>query len=91
MYNRKGALLREGFQRKRIDSDEYMRDVICYIHNNPVVHGFVQEPGEWRYSSFKTIFDSKPSFVCNEEVIDLFDSKDNLKYVHKQRLGRELE
>jgi putative transposase len=26
--------------------------IMDYIHQNPVKHGFVTDPGEWKYSSF---------------------------------------
>ncbi|MBN1396390.1 MAG: transposase [Pirellulales bacterium] len=41
----------EGSHPQLIDSDEMMRQKLEYIHNNPVVRGFVDEPVHWRYSS----------------------------------------
>jgi putative transposase len=34
-------------QRKEIEKLKYM-------HRNPVVRGLVQEPGQWRWSSYRT-------------------------------------
>jgi REP element-mobilizing transposase RayT len=89
-YSRSGSLLKESFQRKRIDSLEYMIKVICYIHNNPVAHGFTEQPEEWKYSSYNALFSKKPTKIERNEVIKLFDSIDNLRYVHRQLQGVEL-
>lgn len=37
------AILSEGMCRQKLD----------YIHNNPVRRGYVDEPGHWRYSSYR--------------------------------------
>ena len=41
---RHGSLFERPFKRKLIDSEEYLRQVILYIHNNPVHHGFCRSP-----------------------------------------------
>ncbi len=43
-----GALFERPFKRKLIDSTDYLRQVILYIHNNPIHHGFCQHPSEYR-------------------------------------------
>ncbi len=34
-----------------------------YIHQNPVVSGFVIKPGDWKYSSAKDFAESKGWFI----------------------------
>jgi len=41
----------EGSHPQEIQSDEMMRQKLEYIHNNPVVRGYVDDPTHWRYSS----------------------------------------
>ena len=41
----------EGVHPELIQGDGMMRQKIEYIHNNPVVRGYVDEPEHWRYSS----------------------------------------
>jgi putative transposase len=41
----------EGVHPELISSDEMMRTKVEYIHNNPVVRGYVDRPEHWRYSS----------------------------------------
>ncbi|HSY61275.1 MAG TPA: hypothetical protein VK796_05330, partial [Cytophaga sp.] len=40
MYNRKGSLFIPNFKRKEINNETYMTQLMAYIHNNPVHHGF---------------------------------------------------
>jgi len=41
----------EGAHPQLIQNEEMMRQKIEYIHNNPVVRGYVDKPEHWRYSS----------------------------------------
>ena len=41
----------EGSHPQQIGNDEMMRQNLEYMHNNPVVRGYVDEPEHWRYSS----------------------------------------
>ncbi|MCE5267432.1 MAG: transposase [Planctomycetaceae bacterium] len=41
----------EGSHPQQIDGDEIMWQKLEYIHNNPVVRGYVDDPLHWRYSS----------------------------------------
>lgn len=85
MYIRQGSLFKESFQRKRIDTTEYLIKVICYIHNNPVNHGFAKRE-DWRYSSYNAILSDKKTHLLREEVLQLFGGRDNFEFVHQQNL-----
>ncbi|MEN6450897.1 MAG: transposase [Thermoguttaceae bacterium] len=41
----------EGSHPQQIDCDEMVWQKLEYIHNNPVVRGYVDDPLHWRYSS----------------------------------------
>ncbi len=41
----------EGSHPQQIRDDEMMLQKIEYIHNNPVVRGYVDDPLDWRHSS----------------------------------------
>jgi putative transposase len=41
----------EGSHPKRISSPEMMWQKLEYLHNNPVVRGYIDDPIHWRYSS----------------------------------------
>ena len=85
-YFRQGSLLKESFQRKRIDTSEYLIKVISYIHNNPVNHGFAKRK-DWRYSSYQAILSDKKTHLLREEVLLMFGGRDNFEFVHEQNPG----
>jgi REP element-mobilizing transposase RayT len=43
----------EGYHPQQITSHEMLAQKLDYIHNNPVRRGYVDEPGHWRYSSYR--------------------------------------
>ena len=46
-YNRHGSLFERPFKRKSIDNKRYLKNVLLYIHNNPVHHGFTDSPTDY--------------------------------------------
>jgi hypothetical protein len=52
--DRSYQLWQEGSHPEQIQNDEMMWQKLEYIHNNPVVRGYVDEPTHWRYSSART-------------------------------------
>ncbi|MGJ8744156.1 transposase [Polaribacter sp.] len=83
-YNREGSLFKVRFKRNRITDLNYLRNVNLYIHLNPLKHSFTENYQEYLYSSYKSILSSKPIILKREEVIELFDDKDNFIHVHKE-------
>ena len=88
-YLRQGTLLKESFQRKRIETNEYLIKIICYVHNNPVNHGFAKRDS-WKYSSYNAIMSDKKTYVLRDEVLQLFGGKDNFEFIHQQNAGSEI-
>ncbi len=83
-YNhRHGALFERAFKRKIIDTDEYLKQAVIYIHNNPVKHSFVSHPGDYPWSSYLTCLSDKTSNLKREIVIRLFDGKSSFIESHK--------
>jgi REP element-mobilizing transposase RayT len=88
-WGRRGSLFIRSFKRKRVNDEIYLRNLICYIHNNPVSHGFKDRPEQWEFSSYKKII-SQPEEKINKEVIDLFDDVKNFILIHRVRIGGEI-
>jgi len=82
--NRHGSLFERPFKRKLIENDVYFRQLVLYIHNNPVHHAFCSHPVEYGWSSYLTCVSSKPTKLKREECIEWFDDKENFTYLHKQ-------
>jgi putative transposase len=81
---RRGSLFLRSFKRKEIASSEYLKSLILYIHSNPVHHGFVSNISNWKYSSYHSLISDKTTQLKRNEVIELFEDIDNLKFSHQQ-------
>jgi len=51
-HNRKGPLWESRFKSIPVKDDVYLLHLTRYIHLNPVSLGLVENPSEWRYSSY---------------------------------------
>lgn len=83
-YNRKGSLFIKNFKRKQVDNEIYFRNLVLYIHNNPVHHGFCSHPVEYPWSSYLTCISDKPTLLKRNEVISWFDDRSNFIATHRQ-------
>ena len=84
-----GALFERPFNRKLVDSEDYLKRVILYIHNNPVHHGFCSHPIEYPWCSYLSCISIKPTKLHREAVIGWFDSEANFKTMHNGKLDIE--
>lgn len=82
-YNRHGALFERPFNRKEISYDNYLQNVIVYIHNNPVHHNICYHPLEYPWSSYISCVSDKETKLKRKEVIKIFDDIENFKFVHQ--------
>ena len=85
-YHRTGSLFEHTFRRKKIDSVEYLKRVVHYIHNNPVRHGFCEHPLEYLWSSYLTCISVKPTKLCRDTVIGWFDNDSGFRQWHNQKI-----
>src|SRR5690554_358211 len=74
------CLFQRKFQRKRIDSEDYLRKLVVYINLNPVIHGFCKNYKDYKHSSYKALVSDRPTSLDRAFVIDLFDDRENFKY-----------
>ncbi len=84
-----GALFERPFKRKLIDNEDYLRQVVLYIHNNPIHHGFCTHPLEYPWSSYLTYISKKPTKLEREAVLGWFEDQTNFMAVHEQKIERE--
>ena len=84
-HNRTGSLFETTFERKVVNSEKYFRQLIFYIHNNPVHHGFVNQIIQYPWSSYQTVISDKPTKLKRNEVVKIFGDKENLIYYHNQQ------
>lgn len=84
IYNRIGTLFKRTFRRKAVDTKDYLQQVICYIHQNPLAAGFVKDISEWEFSSYNQIVEKSTDLVNSEMVIEIFDDLENFIFCHKR-------
>jgi REP element-mobilizing transposase RayT len=86
---RHGSLFERPFKRKIVENEWYLKQVILYIHNNPVHLGFCTHSMEYPWSSYLTCVSIKPTKLNRDRVIGWFDDQANFKYVHNQKVEVE--
>ncbi len=86
---RHGPLIESPFKRKEITSEEYLRDVIVYIHRNPQNHGLVDDFRDYEYSIYNLFLNNLQSFILQKEVMDLFEDKQNFIFSHHKEIDLE--
>jgi len=85
-YNRTGSLFEHTFRRKIINDKTYLKQVILYIHNNPVHHGFCDHPAEYPWSSYLSCISLKPTRLKRDTLMGWFDDEADFKYWHNQKI-----
>ena len=61
-----GRLWQSRYRARVVDTNEYFRQVIAYVHLNPVSAGIADDPGDYVYSGHREIIGA-----CDPHVIDL--------------------
>ncbi len=87
--NRHGALLESPFKRKRIDSEEYLKNLIIYIHQNP--NDLKKKFESYKFSSYQAILSNAKTNVLRQGVLDVFDGLENFIYCHQQEQKIDFE
>lgn len=83
MYERRGSLFMPNFKRKPVKHERYLYQLIAYIHNNPVHHGFVRDFLEWPHSSIHAYLNERPTRLNRMFLQDWFGDKDALLKFHQ--------
>ena len=60
MEDHSGTIFQGAVKGITVESDEYLSQLISYIHNNPVASGLVKRPELWNFSDYREWIDMKP-------------------------------
>ncbi len=82
-HSRIGTLFQTPFKRALIDKDQYLAQLLYFIHTNPQQHGLIHDFKDWKWSSYERILNDKPSKLKKWEVIEWFGNKEQYKQYHK--------
>ncbi len=72
-----GRLWQSRYRARVIDTNEYFRQVVAYVHLNPVAAGIVDDPAEYPYSGHREIVGvCRPHIVNRRAVLHGFGASD---------------
>ena len=81
-YNRKGSLFQEHLHRIRVEDENYLIQLIAYVHLNPVKHHFTEDFKNYNYSSYLAYTSDKNTNIERDYIMSLFGDKTNFEYWH---------
>ncbi len=84
-YSRHGSLFERPFKRIVILDEEYLKQVVIYIHNNPVHHGIVKNIIDYPWSSYMSCFSDNPITIQSNSVIKWFKDDVSFKRIHTSK------
>lgn len=82
--NRTGSLFEKHFKRVHLKDDKYLKNLIIYVHLNPL-HHLNQDYLQFRFSSYQTFLSDKETQIARGEVIEIFDNIENFVYCHSSK------
>lgn len=76
-HRRDGPLFRGRYKAKIVDKDEYLMELLRYIHMNAVKAGHAKVPGEYRWSSHRFYLEpqDRPAWLCVDEMLGYFGKR----------------
>ena len=80
--NRIGTLFQTPFKRVRVEDENYLRELACYINTNAQRHHLVKDFRDWKWSSYDNTISNKKTKLFKEELITYFNDIDNFIYCH---------
>jgi putative transposase len=84
-YNRIGSLFQEHFQRNRISDEDYLKQLIVYVHLNPIKHRFSKKFETYKHSSYKAYLSDKETSIDRNFILELFGGLENFKLYHQEK------
>ncbi len=84
-YNRTGSLFQEHLKRNCVKDEHYIKELVLYIHLNPVKHNFTDNFKTYQNSSYRAYLSDKPSNLSREYILELFGGKENFEFCHHEK------
>ena len=75
MEDHSGTIFQGAVKGITVESDEYLSQLISYIHNNPVASGLVKRPELWNFSDYREWIDMKPFRFDGKALWDVYFSE----------------
>jgi len=84
-YQRNGSLFQEHLKRIKISDESYLKQLIIYVHLNPVKHGFSEDFQSYMNSSFPAYISNNKTDLERDFILELFGGKENFIFSHIER------
>jgi len=81
---RTGSLFEKHFKRIKLNDEEYLKQLILYVHLNPKYHLDLKFE-EYKYSSYQAFILNKETKIEREEVLKLFGGIENVIFSHNHK------
>ncbi|HAF29968.1 MAG TPA: hypothetical protein DCG75_13080 [Bacteroidales bacterium] len=81
-HGRRGSLFEKNYERKIVNNQKQLINLILYIHKNPIKHGFVEHLNDYLWTSYHTIISEEPTNLKRLDVINYFDDLENFRFIH---------
>jgi len=90
--SRSGSLFERPFKRKQIKDENYLKQLILYIHKNPENHNIIKDFTSYEFSSFKLYGSKNISLISPQKlyVIQLFNDLENFIESHNTNTNTAL-
>ena len=82
--SRTGSLFEKHFKRIKLQDENYLRQLILYVHLNPMHHLNLKFE-DYKYSSYQSFLSDKETKIERDEVVNLFGGVANFVFCHNQR------
>jgi hypothetical protein len=89
-YHRTGSLFEHPFGRVPVTSEDYLIHLVAYIHQNAQKHGFVEDYGDWPYSSYHAFLSQKPTRLERDEVLAWFQGQPGFEDFHRSPVSQAI-
>ena len=88
--NRTGSLFQRPFSRVHVDNPAYFKNLVIYIHTNPVHHGFVDDYRDYPWTSYGSVLSLQPTRLRREKVIGWFNGRGDFIQDHLKTPAEEI-
>jgi len=81
-HRRSGSLFTKNFQRIEVNDEDYLLNLVIYIHQNPSRHGLLKNFSAYEHSSFDAFLKNDNSIIDIHPVLYWFGGKDEFHSKH---------
>jgi len=89
LYSRRGSLFIDTFKRRKVTSEIDLLNLIHYIHNNPVHHGFTKNMDDWKFSSYSVFLSPRKTMLAKSELMKLLGGTKGFKEFHQRSVEKK--